>query len=75
MCSVPIHGHCSILHGHYHQIIYHLILHSTGGADRSIKLWELDTKLCLQEYRGHSDVVRDVKVASSDIFLSAANDW
>eukprot|EP00731_Ephydatia_muelleri_P024286 Em0016g557a len=44
------------------------------GADRSIKLWELDTKLCLQEYRGHSDVVRDVKVASSDIFLSAAND-
>ena len=29
----------------------------------------------MQEYQGHSDVVRDVKVISSDLFLSAANDW
>ena len=64
------------------QLILHYVFHlhiivytSTGGADRSVKLWELDTKLCLHEYRGHSDVVRDVKVASGDIFLSAANDW
>ena len=47
----------------------------TGGADRLIKLWEVDTKLCLQEYVGHSDVVRDVKVTSSETFLSASNDW
>ena len=40
-----------------------------------IKLWEIDTQLCVQEYQGHSDVVRDVKVISSDLFLSAANDW
>ena len=46
-----------------------------GGADKQVKLWEVDTKLCVQEYRGHSDVVRDIKIASADIFLSAANDW
>ena len=34
----------------------------SGGADRIIRLWELDNSLCVQEYRGHGDVVRDVKV-------------
>ena len=48
---------------------------SLAGADKLIRLWELDTKLCVQEYRGHTDVVRDVKVASRDHFFSAANDW
>lgn len=52
-----------------------MMLLITGGADRVIKLWEVDTKLCLQEYVGHSDVVRDVKVTSSETFLSASNDW
>lgn len=46
-----------------------------GGADKVIKLWEIDTQLCIQDYRGHSDVVRDVKVISSELFLSASNDW
>ena len=46
-----------------------------GGADKTIRLWEVDSKLCKQEYRGHTDVVRDVKVASPDTFYSAANDW
>ncbi len=46
-----------------------------GGADRAVRLWELETKVCVQEYRGHADVVRDVKVTSRDTFLSAANDW
>ena len=32
-------------------------------------------KLCVQEYKGHTDVVRDIKIASSDTFFSAANDW
>ena len=31
--------------------------------------------MCVQEYRGHTDVVRDVKVITSDVFLSASNDW
>lgn len=46
----------------------------SGGADKIIRLWEVDTKLCIQEYRGHTDVVRDIKVASEDTFFSAAND-
>ena len=33
------------------------------------------TKLCIQEYRGHTEVVRDVKIATKDTFFSAANDW
>lgn len=40
-----------------------------------MKLWEVDTKLCVQEYVGHGDVVRDIKITSSETFLSAANDW
>ena len=40
-----------------------------------MKLWEVDTKLCVQQYTGHGDVVRDIKVTSSETFLSAANDW
>ena len=47
----------------------------TGGADRVIRLWEVDSKICVQEYHGHADVVRDVKVVSGDMFLSSANDW
>lgn len=47
----------------------------TGGADRVVKLWEVDTKLCVQQYAGHGDVVRDIKVTSSETFLSASNDW
>ena len=31
--------------------------------------------VCACEYRGHNDVVRDVKVTSCDLFLSASNDW
>ena len=50
-------------------------LPQTGGADRTVKLWEVDTKLCVQQYTSHGDVVRDIKVTSSEIFLSAANDW
>ena len=45
-----------------------------GGADRRVKLWETDSKVCLQEYAGHNDVVRDIKIVSCQIFLSAAND-
>ena len=47
----------------------------SGGADCIIRLWELDNSLCVQEYRGHGDVVRDVKVINTDVFLSASNDW
>ena len=49
--------------------------HTIGGADKVIRLWELPTKICIQEYIGHSDVIRDIKVINCDIFLSAANDW
>ena len=45
-----------------------------GGADRKVKLWEVDSGVCVQEYSGHSDVVRDIKVVSYQIFISAAND-
>jgi len=47
----------------------------TGGADKLVKLWELGSKMCVQEYRGHNDVVRDVKIATPDTFYSASNDW
>ena len=47
----------------------------SGGADRIIRLLELDNSLCVQEYRRHGDVVRDVKVINVDVFLSASNDW
>ncbi len=47
----------------------------SGGADRVVRLWEVDTKMCIQEYSGHGDVVRDVKVSSHELFLSASNDW
>ena len=40
-----------------------------------VRLWEVDTRMCVQEYRGHADVVRDVKVSSHEVFLSASNDW
>ncbi len=40
-----------------------------------VRLWEVDTKMCIQEYSGHGDVVRDVKVSSPEVFLSASNDW
>ena len=52
-----------------------LIVNFLGGADRIIRLWELESKLCVQEYRGHSNVVRDVKIISAEIFLSVSNDW
>ena len=29
--------------------------------DRTVKLWEVDTKLCVQQYTGRGDVVRDIK--------------
>ena len=45
-----------------------------GGADRKVKLWEVDSGVCLQEYSGHNDVVRDIKVVSHQVFISAAND-
>ena len=40
-----------------------------------IRVWEVDNKLCVQEYSGHTDVVRDIEVATKDTFFSAANDW
>ena len=46
-----------------------------GGADKMIKLWDISTSSCIQEYCGHSDVVRDVKVLSAEVFISASNDW
>ncbi|XP_065917217.1 phospholipase A-2-activating protein-like [Dysidea avara] len=46
----------------------------TGGADKLIKLWQLSSLSCVQEYRGHEDVVRDLKVFSSEQFVSIAND-
>ncbi|XP_019853296.1 PREDICTED: phospholipase A-2-activating protein-like [Amphimedon queenslandica] len=59
----------------------------SGGADKLIRLWSIDSSSssatptssspscsCVCEYRGHSDVVRDVKVLSCDQFLSASND-
>ena len=39
-----------------------------------MKLWEVDSGVCVQEYSGHGDVVRDIKVVSHQIFISAAND-
>ena len=39
-----------------------------------MKLWEVDSGVCLQEYCGHNDVVRDIKVVSHQVFISAAND-
>jgi phospholipase A-2-activating protein len=46
----------------------------SGGADKMIKLWDISTSSCIQEYRGHGDVVRDVKVLSAEVFISASND-
>jgi phospholipase A-2-activating protein len=46
----------------------------SGGADHKVKLWEVDSGVCLQEYSGHGDVVRDIKVVSHQFFISAAND-
>ena len=46
-----------------------------GGVDRVIHLWELPNKLCVQEYDGHTDVVHCIRVISSELFLSASNDW
>jgi phospholipase A-2-activating protein len=47
----------------------------SGGADHRVKLWEVDTSgVCLQEYAGHNDVVRDIKIVSRQTFISAAND-
>lgn len=46
----------------------------TGGADQLIKLWQVSSLSCVQEYHGHQDVVRDIKVLSPEQFLSAAND-
>ena len=40
-----------------------------------IRLWELGGKLCQQEHRWHTNMVRDVQLASHKTFLSAANDW
>jgi len=52
--------------------VFHLVL---GGADKLIKLWQLSSLSCVQEYHGHEDVVRDVDVFSSEQFVSVANDW
>ena len=51
-----------------------MVMLSLGGADKLIKLWQLSSLSCVQEYRGHHDVVRDIKVLSPEQFLSAAND-
>ena len=58
----------------YKQLLFFHICNA-GGADKTIKLWDVETCLCVQEYRGHSDAVRDVKVISAELFLSASNDW
>ena len=52
-----------------------LFFFPTGGADRTVCLWEVESGLCVQEYRGHADVVRDVKVMTPELFISASNDW
>lgn len=62
ICIIPL-SHALGCHAH------------PGGADRVIKLWEIDSKLCVQEYHGHADVVRDVKVFSGEVFFSSSNDW
>ena len=49
----------------------------TGGADQLIKLWCWDSKpsvKCIKEFAGHTGTVRDIKVCSSSMFLSASND-
>ena len=51
-----------------------MVMLSLGGADKLIKLWQLSSLSCVQEYHGHHDVVRDIKVLSPEQFLSAAND-
>ena len=63
------------LSGGQGRYLYSCDLYLVGGADKVIRLWEVNSKLCVLEYRGHRDVVRDVKVASLDTFYSAANDW
>ena len=53
----------------------HSLTHiAAGGADCKVKLWEVDSGVCLQEYAGHNDVVRDIKIVSHQVFISAAND-
>ena len=57
-----------------HLIHFYTHTHTPGGADKRVKLWEIDSGACLQEYAGHNDVVRDIKIVSRQIFVSAAND-
>jgi len=46
----------------------------TGSADKTIKLWQLDTKKCIRTIQAHTDCVRDIKLVGKNQFLSCSND-
>ena len=46
----------------------------TGSADKTIKMWNLDTGELMKSIDAHSDCVRDVKLVGKSQFLSCSND-
>ena len=72
--SVVPNPECTLFGTLYQAWSLYCIYLCVGGADRRVKLWEVDSGACLQEYAGHNDVVRDVRVVSQQSFISAAND-
>lgn len=46
----------------------------SASADRTIRLWDLQTNKAVKTYTGHEDVVRALVVLSENEFVSASND-
>lgn len=46
----------------------------TGSADKTIRLWNLNTNECTKSIDAHSDCVRDIKLINNEQFLSCSND-
>lgn len=46
----------------------------TGSADKTVKIWNLETKQCIKTIDAHSDCVRDLKSLDENQFLSCSND-
>lgn len=46
----------------------------TGSADKTIKIWNIDTCEITKSFEAHSDCVRDLKLVGKTQFLSCSND-